>query len=99
MPLVFDLSYWPEADDALTRLEKDPDLWAVLKAVDRVLVGLSADPFNPRLGTTQFMTDQYGGVCATPARLEEWYVFWQRGQGSSEIEIILIHQLGVGVVA
>jgi hypothetical protein len=64
-------------------------LWAVERAMQR----LAADPFSPRLGTTAFVSEDFGGVSATPAGLEDWYVFWQRGTESGVIEIVLIHEI------
>jgi hypothetical protein len=94
--VAYELTYWPRADDMLTELEHDPAMAAVLQSVERVLTHLAEDPFNPRLGTTAFVTDELGGVNATPARRDNWYVIWQRGpEGTRTIEIILVHQLHV----
>ncbi|HVA60535.1 MAG TPA: hypothetical protein VNG13_08365, partial [Mycobacteriales bacterium] len=81
------------AYDALARLEATPEAAPVLQAINRSLDRLTEDPFNPRLGTTAFRTDELGGVSATPARIEDWYIFWQRGADKNTIEIVLIHQL------
>ena len=62
--MAYEVVYWPAADDALSALEKDPALAPALQAVERILLELEADPFNPRLGTTAFMTEDYGGVSA-----------------------------------
>lgn len=92
--MPYELTYWPRADDIMTELEQDPATAAVLPAVERVLAHLAEDPFDPRLGTTAFVTEELGSVCATPARREDWYVIWQRGpEGTQTIEIILVHQL------
>lgn len=77
-------------------LEADPAMTAVVEAIDRALGRLEIDPFDPRLGTIPFQTPELGGVCATPVRLDDWYVFWQRGPGTDELVIILIHQLHIG---
>ena len=90
--MSYELLYGATADEALARLEGDPEKAAALRAVDRTLVRLSDDPFNPRLGTTAFMTDPIGGVNATPARYDDWYVIWQCG-GQSTIVIVAIHQV------
>jgi hypothetical protein len=90
-----EIAYWPPADDALSRLENTPALAPALRAVERTLLRLAEDPFSPRLGTTAFMTKEYGGVSATPTRVDDWYVFWQRGPEGRIIEIVLIHQLRV----
>jgi hypothetical protein len=81
------------AEEAIRRLENDPAMAPVLRAVERVLQRLAADPFSPRLGTVAFMTDQLGGVCATPAGLGNWYLLWQRGPEPMVIELILVHEL------
>ena len=92
--MPYELTYWPRADDILTELEQDPAMATVLQAVERVLASLAEDPFNPRLGTTPFVTDELGGVSVTPARQDDWYVVWQRGpEGTQTIEIILVHQV------
>jgi hypothetical protein len=87
--------YWPAADEALVRLENDPAMVPVARAVERVLDRLADDPFNPRLGTTAFVTPELGGVSATPVGLDDWYVLWQRGPEPRTIDIVLIHQLRV----
>jgi hypothetical protein len=53
---------------------------------------MEEDPFDPKLGTTGFVFEDYGGVNATPARYDDWYVFWQRGPQPMELDIILVHQ-------
>jgi hypothetical protein len=90
----YELLYWPEADDALTGLENAPELAPVLRAVDRTLVRLADDPFSPRLGMIAFMTDELGGISATPARMDDWYILWQRG-GTGVIEVVAILKLPV----
>jgi hypothetical protein len=47
----YEILYWPDADEALDRLESDPAMAPELRAVERTLRRLAADPFNPRLGT------------------------------------------------
>jgi len=74
-------------------LEADPSLSAVAEAIDRTLDRLEADPYDARLGTKAFQTPEFGGVCATPARRDDWYVLWQRGEAANQLVIILIHQL------
>jgi hypothetical protein len=93
--MEYEITYWPDADDALTELESDPAMASVLEAVDRVLERLAADPFNPRLGTTAFVTEELGGISATPVRCDDWYVFWQRGPEPKAIEVVLIHPLRI----
>jgi len=91
----YEIVYWPAADDALAGLENDPAMAGVWRAVDRVLGRLAADPFNPRLGTTAFMTPELGGVSATPAGLDNRYIFWQRAPEPGVIEIIQVHPLSL----
>lgn len=93
MAYEYELDYWPAADEALTALESDPTMAPALHAVDRTLARLAADPYSSRLGTVPFITEEYGGVNATPARLDDWYVLWQRGPEPKVIEIILVHKL------
>jgi hypothetical protein len=91
--MTYALVYWPAADDVLNELEKDPAMAPVLRAVERTLGRLAEDPFAPRLGTTPFMSEPLGGINATPARYDEWYVIWQRGSEPMVIDIVLVHQL------
>ena len=93
VPGVYEILYWPAADEALSKLESDPAMARVLHAVERILASLAEDPFNPRLGTIPFMTEEFGGISATPARYDDWYVMWQRGPNARTIEIVLVHQL------
>lgn len=94
--MPYELTYWPRADGILTELELDLAMATVLQAVDRVLARLADEPFSPRLGTTAFKTPGLGGVSATPARHDDWYVIWQRGpEHTQTIEIILIHRLSL----
>src|SRR5579875_2277963 len=94
--MPYDLGWRPEADEAMTTLEADPSKTAVVEAIDRTLMRMEADPFDPRLGTIPFRSPELGGVYATPIRLDDWYILWQRGSGTRELVIILIHQLNVG---
>ena len=91
--MTYVLLYWPAAEEALDRLEKDPAMVPVLQAVQRTLHKLAVDPFSPRLGTTAFVTQELGGISATPARLDDWYLFWRSGEAPMTIEIILVHRL------
>jgi hypothetical protein len=91
--MTYEFVYWPAADEALDRLEKDPAIVSVLRAIDRTLLKLAADPFSPRLGTTAFMTEPLGGISATPAGLDDWYILWQGGGESGTIEIVHVAQL------
>jgi hypothetical protein len=93
--MAYEFGWRPEADQAMDALEADPGMTAVVEAIDRTLGRLEVDPFNPRLGTIQFQTPELGGVCATPVRMDDWYVLWQRGATASDLVIILIHQLDI----
>jgi hypothetical protein len=57
--MTYEFVYWSAADDALDRLESDPAMAAVLRAVNRTLRRLAADPFDGRLGTTCFVTEEH----------------------------------------
>jgi len=89
----YEFFYLDDADDAMARLESDPAMAHVLAAVERTLDKLASDPFNPRLGTTSFVTPELGGVSATPTGLDDWYVFWQRGPEPKIIDIVLVDQI------
>ena len=90
---MYTINYWPAADDALSELEKDPAKAEELRAVDRTLLQLAEDPFNPRLGTTMFMTEPLGGINATPTAFNDWYIIWQRSPEPGEIAAVQIVQL------
>jgi|SRR5215471_811153 len=94
--MVYELGWRPEADAAMDVLEADPSLSAVVEAIDRTLDRLEVDPYDARLGTKVFQTPEFGGVCATPVRRDDWYVLWQRGKVANQLVIILIHQLDLG---
>jgi hypothetical protein len=94
--MAYELYWRPEAEAAWNALEADPSMASVLDAIDRVLDRLEADPFDPRLGTITFKTEEYGGVCATPVRWDDWYVLWQRGMTAGRLVVILVHQLDIG---
>ncbi len=92
---MFELAYWPAADMAMDELAADPAMAAVLEAVERTLDRLSVDPYDRRLGTRAFMTPELGGISATPVRIDDWYVLWQRSPEPRVLEIVMIHQLPV----
>jgi hypothetical protein len=94
--MAYELGWRPEADAAMDALEADPSMSPVVEAIDRILGRLEVDPFHPRLGTITFQTPEFGGVCATPVRHDDWYVLWQRGLTTDDLVIILIHQLDIG---
>jgi hypothetical protein len=89
------LYFWPDADTAMGSLATDASAAGVYDAVARVLRKLSADPFSKRLGTALFKSPELGGICATPVRVDDWYVFWQRSPELGAVEVVLIHQLPV----
>ena len=94
--MAYELLYWPAADDHLTMLESDPERADELEAVESTLNRLAEDPYNPRLGTTAFRTEQYGGISATPVRGapdDDWYVLWQRGAHRGELDIVAVVRL------
>ena len=83
----------PEADEVLDELERDPARLRVLEAIERTLDHLTDDPYDPRLGSTVFQTQELGNVSATPARVDDWYMFWHRGPEPHVLDIVLIQQL------
>jgi hypothetical protein len=94
--VAYELFYWPAADDHLTMLEGDHRRADELEAVERTLSRLAEDPYNPRLGTTAFRTEQYGGISATPVRGapdDDWYVLGQRGAHRRELDIVAVVRL------
>jgi hypothetical protein len=87
------LNYSGAAQAALDALAADPDLAAAHRAVIRTLGRLEEDPFDPKLGTIAFMTEELGGVSATTTRFGDWYMLWQRGPQPGEIDIITVIEL------
>jgi hypothetical protein len=94
--VIKNLDYWPAADEVIAYLESQPKLADILAAVNSTIARLAADPFDRRLGTIPFMTEEYGGINATPVRLDNWYIFWQRGPTPATLDIVLVEQLDVG---
>jgi hypothetical protein len=93
--MAYELVFWPAADEALARLEADATHADIVAAVNRTLDRLEQDPFDPRLGTTVFKTEEYENISATPVQVGDWYVFWQRGEPAHTIEVVLIHELSM----
>jgi hypothetical protein len=93
--VAHELAFWPAADEALARLEADATRADIVAAVNGTLDRLEQDPFDPRLGTTVFKSEEYANVSATPVRVGDWYVFWQPGERAHTIEIVLIHELSM----
>jgi hypothetical protein len=93
--MAYELGFWPPADAAMKKLEDDPAMSSVLAAVNRILDRLERDPFDPRLSTRAFVSQEYGGVNATAVREGDWYVLWQRGPDATTIDVILVHELAV----
>jgi hypothetical protein len=93
--VAYEFDWRREADEAMDALEADPGMSSVVAAIERTLDLLEDDPFSPRLGTIQFQTPEFGGVCATPVRVDGWYIIWQRGPESGILDIILVHELDV----
>lgn len=91
--MSYELLFWPLADEVLSKLEGSQSMSNVLAGVNRTLDRLSNDPYEPRLATRSFVTEQYGGVRATPVRVDTWYILWQPGESPRSIEIILIHAM------
>jgi thymidylate synthase len=89
------LLYRTEAEEALDRLEADPAMSKALDAIDDCLDRLEDEPFDRRLGTLAFQTEEFSNVSATPVRYDEWYVIWRRGPRPRTIEIITVAQLDV----
>jgi hypothetical protein len=91
--MSFSLLFTEQADESMDRLEADPGRHHVLEAVERTLDRIETNPSDPRLGTRSFVTEVYGGVRATPVRVDDWHVFWQPGPRSDEITIIEVLEM------
>jgi len=94
--MIEQFDYWEDADAVMAALAADPSMSGVLEAVNRTLARIAEDPFDRRLGTIPFMTPELGGINATPVRYDDWYIFWQRGEKPSLLDIVLVEQLDVG---
>lgn len=90
-----ELLWWTDADEALSSLERPSGSVAVLTALRRVLGRLEVDPFDPRLGSRQFVTEEFDQVRATPVRSGDWWVLWQTGPEPATITIILITEISL----
>jgi hypothetical protein len=61
--------------------------------VRRTLGRLERDPFDPRLRTRQFRTEELGHVRVTPTDYGDLQVFWQVGEERQTIEIVEIAEV------
>ena len=93
--MIDHIDYWPAAQAVIDDLEADSAKAAVLDAVNRTIDSLVADLMDRRLGTKLFMTEEFGGVSATPVRLDDWFIFWQRGPEPGVLDIVAIAQLDI----
>jgi hypothetical protein len=93
--MIDHIDYWPAAQVVIDDLEADPVRAAILDAVNRTIDRLVADLMDRRLGTKLFMTEELGGLSATPVRLDDWFIFWQRGPEPGGLDIVAIAQLDV----
>ena len=93
--MPYELRYRREADEALARLEADPAMIKALDAIDECLDRLEDDPFDRRLGTHIFQTEEGAGFSATPVRYDGWFVFWRRGPVPQTLEISAIGRMDV----
>jgi hypothetical protein len=94
--MIQDFDYWPDAQAVRDELATDETLADVHEAVNRTLARLAANPYDRLLGTKAFVTPELGGINATPIRLDDWYIFWQRGPEPTVLDIVLIEQLDIG---
>lgn len=88
-----ELLWWPDADEAMNRLESDRGSLDVLTALRRTLGRLEVDPFDPKLGSRQFVTQGFEQVRATPVRHGDWWVLWRTGPEVATITILLITEI------
>lgn len=89
--MAWELLWWPAADAAMDRIDAKED--ARRAALRQTLARLEANPFDPRLGTRQFRTPEYGHIRATPCRHDDWYVLWQLGEEAGTIEIVALAEI------
>jgi hypothetical protein len=85
-----ELRWYVAADDVMTRLEGDPGLSKVLKAVRRTLGRMEVGPYDPRLRSRQFSTERYGQIRATPVGVGDWRIMWVIGPEADQITIAFI---------
>ncbi len=90
-----ELLWWADADEAMNRLERDPASAQLLVAVRRVLGSLEINPFDPRIASRQFVTEEFHHVRATPVRQGDWWVLWQLGPGEEALTILLIAEIAL----
>jgi hypothetical protein len=91
--VAWELRWWPAADEAMNRIDAVDDQRR--RAVRRTLTRLEVNPLDPRLGTRQFRTPEYGHIRATPCRHESWYVLWQIGEEAETVEIVIVAEIPV----
>lgn len=91
--MAWELLWWPAADAVMDRIDAKED--ARRAALRQTLARLEANPFDPRLGTRQFRTPEYGRIRATPCRHDDWYVLWQLGEEAGRIEIVTLAEIQV----
>ena len=91
--MAWELLWWPAADETMNRIDAVDDRRR--RAVRRTLARIELNPLDPRLGTRQFRTPEYGHIRATPCRHEDWYVLWQIGEEAETVEIVIVAELPV----
>lgn len=91
--VVFEVPLSANAIRTLRRMEEDAAFARELRAVRLLLARLERDPFDPRLRSRQFVTDDLGHVRATAVGYDDWYVFWQVRGTPARIEIIEIAEV------
>ena len=94
--MVYEVFEQPAAAEALDRLADDPELAYVLDAIERTIERLAEVPFDRRLGTMAFRSEVLGNLSATPARADDWYLIWRRGDEARSIALVLVTRLDVG---
>ena len=87
------LLWHPEADSVMTAIEGNPGRTDLVASIRRALGRLELDPHNPRIGTRQFQTPEYGQIRATPTGYDTWYVLWLAVPSKRSIEIVHIVEL------
>ncbi|HEV8114929.1 MAG TPA: hypothetical protein VGP53_01730 [Acidimicrobiales bacterium] len=93
--MAYELMFWPSADEVMVMLEGETTLTPALAAVNRTLDRLAEDPYERRLRTSAFKTEEFGGVNATPVNIDSWYILWQTGDQPGALEIMLVHKMNL----
>lgn len=93
--MPYELVWMGEADEAMERLEADLALEGALAGIHRTLGRLELDPFDPRLGTRVFLSEEFEHVRATPARTGDWWILWALGPEDRSLLVVHVGELSL----